>query len=785
MEKTPRFFPSPTEGLSSSQVDERICAGLINTVPEQDIKTNFQIFRECVLTPFNLLCIAIAVSLLAVGATRNIIFMIVIFFNTVTRVQQELTSRKLTTSLKLVSTPKAKVIRDGQEQEIHLSNLVLDDIIILEAGQQIGADAKVLSGEIEADESVLTGESDAVIKKEDSTLLSGSYVISGRCFARVEKVGRQNYANRIAEKAQSIKNKKSELKSTVDLLTSPFCLLVVPIALGLFWQSYGGVPSHLKHAVTSSATAALGMLPIGPVLLIGLSLAAGFIRLSMKRVLLQNPYALESLAHVDVLCLDKTGTLTEGKMHIEEIGILNEEILPVDFHALMGAYVKCSNDNNATFQALAEYFPSPADILPESIIPFSSARKWSAVTFKNVGTLVVGAPDWIQKNSVFPENFQQGEDKSSRIIMIAFTTEKITKECLPPCTPVAVIALNDPIREGAAETLKLLEESGIAVKIISGDHPQTVVSVAKKAGLAESNRMMDFSGLSDDMTVQAAEDYTVFARVSPYQKYEIIKSLQADGHVVAMIGDGVNDILALREADCSTTVANGTDAARQLSQVVLLKSDFSVLPDLLNEGRRTMNNITRAASIFFIKTFYSIILAVICLLTRTSFPFNEVQITFLDWVIEGFPSFVMSMERDFTPSPKSFLRTSVLNALPNAITVVIGIMLTKFLGAYFHLSGGSIVTISYIITGFVGYLAYLKVSKPFNWTRILVAIVTPLAFATVLIFFRNTLGIILLRNAALWVGLLILGICFVSEQILSFLSKTLSDRIPWAKILSK
>lgn len=779
MEKIPRFHPAVSEGLTDQQVEERVHMGLTNVAPERAVKTNFQIFKECVLTPFNFLCVVIAIALFAVGATRNVIFLIVVFFNVVTRIQQELTSRKLITSLQLVTSPKVDVVRNGKQESIDLTSLVLDDIILLETGQQIGADCKVLSGEVEANESVLTGESEPVLKKMGNDLLSGSFIVSGRCTAQVENVGKDNYANKIAEKAHSIKGKRSELEWTVDTLTSPFCLLVVPVALGLFWQAYRGSRPLLAGAVTSASTAALGILPIGTVLLIGLTLTAGFIRLSMKRVLLQNPYALESLAHVDTLCLDKTGTLTEGKMHVASLYLFDTTELPFSFDEFMGAYTKASTDNNATYQALAEHFTTASTLVPKEVFPFSSARKWSGVSFENVGTLVVGAPDWIDPNVPLPQEVLDHQQENCRTIMVGFTTNPVSKEQVPTCTPVALISLEDPIRPGAAETLRLLEESGIDVKIISGDHPGTVQSVAEKTGLSNPDKIMDFSHLSDDAGIENAENYTSFARVSPYQKYEIIKSLQADGHVVAMMGDGVNDVLALREADCSTTVASGTDAARKISQVVLLKSDFSVLPDLLNEGRRTMNNITCAASIFLIKTFYSLFLSIVCLFTFTAFPFNEVQITFLDWIIEGFPSFIMTLEPDFSKSKKSFLKTSILNALPKALMVVFGLVITKIIGAYYHLPAPAIFTISYIITATAGYLTYLKVSHPFNWRRISMAVLVPIFFTAVLFLFRTTLGVVLLKGTALWVGLIILGLCLIANQFFTLLVNRLSKRIPW------
>lgn len=620
-------------------------------------------------TLFNLFNVLIAIALALVGAWSNMMFICIIAVNTLIGIVQELHAKKLVEKLSLLSAPTVRVIRDGKHSEIPIHELVEQDVIELEAGNQVCSDCVILVGEAEVNESLLTGESDPVLKPEGSHLLSGSFIVSGRCRACVEHVGAENYATAIAREAKRLRGIHSELLSSMRKVTHFTAFLIPPLGILLFLEAFLLRGDTLNHAVVTTAAGLLGMLPKGLVLLISISLAVGIITLSRKKVLVQELFALETLAHVDTLCLDKTGTLTQGKMQVE------------------------------------------SDVFsPIHKIPFSSERKWSAIEFQNAGTFVIGAPERL--GASVPPHLERDEQTGKRLLLAGYTKEPLDQNGpLPHIQELAYIVISDSIRPNAAETLAYFQKEGVALKLISGDNPVTVSSLAKQVGFPEAERYLDMTDITEEAQIEkAAANYSIFGRVSPLQKKQLVQARQKKGHAVAMTGDGVNDLLALRQADCSIAMAQGSDAARQISQVVLLDSDFSALPSVLSEGRRVVNNITRVAGVFFVKTIYSVLLSLVCLVLNIPFPFMPIQITLIDLIIEGYPAFFISFEPDNRRITGRFLPSVLRRAFPNAVSILICFVVLLALSWVMPIPTAQFDLLLYLLVGRVGIQAVFKAS---------------------------------------------------------------------------
>lgn len=554
---------------------------------------------------------------------------------------------------------------------------------------------------------------------------------------------------------------------------------IVPLGILLFVEAYFFRFDALAPAVISTSAGLLGMLPKGLVLLISITLASGVIKLSQKRVLVQDLFSLESLAYVDVLCLDKTGTLTEGKMSVQSIEPVGETPLPVPLEDLMGSFLQNSDDNNATFQALKRYFHPNNRFCPSHKVPFSSQRKWSAMTFGSIGSLVIGAPDRLTDQPMPPE-ISERANSGSRILMAAFTKEAIRDDQLPRLSPAAFFTLSDPVRKDAAKTLTFFEKEGVDIRVISGDNPNTVSAVARSAGLKKYDSVIDMSSCkTDEQIADAAKNYSVFSRVSPYQKRKLIQSLQRQGKAVAMTGDGVNDVLALREADCSIAMSEGSDAARQVSQLVLLNSDFTSLPNVLAEGRRAVNNITRVAGVFFVKTIYSVLVSVACMVLNIPFPFIPLQITLIDVIIEGYPSFFLSFEPDHHKIAETFLHSSLRRALPNALAILADFFLVVFLAPAAGISSSNTAqTILYLSVGFLEILAVYKACVPFNRLRAFLCATMTVGFLAAVILFRPILHLSVLPPHALSFTVVLVLISAILERVFRFAVNRLANRAP-------
>ena len=756
------------KGLSQKEVDELISQGKVNVSNNNNLKSNWQIIKDNVCTLFNLYNLLIAIALLAVGAYTNTFFFLIITVNVLIGIIQEIHGKNLVKKLSILTASKTTVIRDGKEQEIEIEKVVLGDTIVLKQGDQIPSDSYVIEGEIEVNEALLTGESDLVEKHVEDKLLSGSYVVSGKCYAIVEKVGEDNFANQIISATKKHKDNNSELINSMKKVTKFTSFVIIPVGVILFIQAYFIRETIIPEAVVATAAALLGMLPKGLVLLITIALESGVIKLAKKEVLVQELYSIESLAHIDTICLDKTGTITQGKMKVSEVKVYNENIMPKPFNDMMIAFVNGMEDNNSTFRAMKNHFKGDINYEVLDKVAFSSERKWSSISFKEEGSVIFGAPERLFTKSPkeMPERIIDLQKNGKRVLAVGYSKEVVKDDELPDLEVVASIILEDPLRRNAKEMLGYFKEQGVDVKIISGDNALTVSNIAKRAGLEDYESYIDLSTISTDAEiVNLVDRYSIFARVLPHQKSIIVKALQAKNHKVAMTGDGVNDVIALRESDCSITLPDASDAAKQVSQIVLLNSDFSVLKDVLMEGRRVVNNITNVARIFFIKTIYSVLLSLFCIITNTAFPFIPIQITLIDLVIEGYTSFFITFEKNKKPITGAFLPTALTNAAPFAIVIMFNIIVLTVIGNVLGIEQGVLTTMMYILIGFVSILAVQEVCTPFTKIHTFLFVTTAVGFYVAALLFNKLLELTAVPQKEIIITLILAVISYVLIHI--------------------
>ncbi|MEQ7139695.1 HAD-IC family P-type ATPase [Enterococcus casseliflavus] len=763
-------------GLTAAEVAKKTQEGLHNDYETKTSKSTAAIIKDNLLTLFNFLNLLIGVFLFAVGAYSNMFYLAIIFVNITIGISQELHARNLVKKLSLVSPQTVRVIRDGQTHEISAKELVLEDSVILGAGDQIPADMTVLSGLVEVNEAMLTGEADLVVKEAGASLLSGSFIVSGEVTGKVIHVGAENYAAKLSNEAKVHKPIRSELLASIRSVSKFTSYVIVPLGVILFFQAFMMRDAGIKESVVVSAAALLGMLPKGLVLLISIALTTGVIKLAKKRILVQDMYAVETLAHVDTLCLDKTGTLTEGHMVLESIVPLQADSDP---NMLLGNYLAASTDNNLTMQALRQGCPELTDHQPIEVAAFSSQRKWGAVAFEHLGNVYLGAPEKVAGSAALPQ-VKEAQEAGLRVLILAVETDPKAPASFDPSNAqaVAVLILSDIIRQNAEETLAYLADQGIDLKVISGDNPIAVAAIAHRAGLANADQAIDLSTLTTEAEVrEAATRYTVFGRVTPEQKKLLVQELKANQRTVAMTGDGVNDVLALREADVSIAMAAGDSAARQIANFVLLDSDFTTLPDVLFEGRRVVNNVTKASGIFFIKTIYSFLLSLVCILTSSAFPFLPIQITLIDLAIEGYPSFFLSFEENKAPIKGRYLPTVLLDALPNALLVLVNYFAIRFLQTDYGWSQFDTTTLLYYLLIGISCIAVIRACLPLNPLRLFLAITTTVGIYVAAMLFHGLLEVGFLTAVTLpyFLGMMALNICLYVG--LSFLTKRFSAKV--------
>ncbi|HEL2360619.1 TPA: cation-translocating P-type ATPase [Streptococcus suis] len=726
------------KGLSTKEVQKRIQNQQTNHFKTKTSASNWEIFRRNVFTSFNALNFAIFLALLAVQAWSNLFFFGVIVLNAVSGMLTEWRARRMIDKLNLMNKDFIRVVRDSETISIAPEDIVLDDVLLLSAGEQVPSDAIVLEGIAEANEAMLTGESDLIVKNTGAELLSGSYLVSGQIYAKVIHVGAENYANKLMLEAKTHKPIVSRILYNMDKIAKFTGKIIIPFGLALFLEAFFIKLLPLKDSVITSSTALLGMLPKGIALLTITSLLTAVIKLGMKNVLVQEMYSVETLARVDVLCLDKTGTITQGKMTVENLLPLTNHYSLDTIQQILATYIQTSEDTNSTAQAIRkEYGDLEHHYKASHIIPFSSDRKWGAMTIENIGHIFLGAPEMLLTQN--PPSVSEAQARGSRVLILALSQQSLpsSQNQLPEnIEPLALLEIADPIREDAAETLAYLRSQEVTLKIISGDNPVTVSHIAKEAGFADYDSYIDCSKVDDEELIARAETTAIFGRVSPHQKKLLIQTLKVQGHTTAMTGDGVNDILALREADCSIVMAEGDPATRQIANLVLLDSEFRDIPEILFEGRRVVNNISHIAPIFLIKTIYSFLLGLICIASIALgkaeyllvFPFIQVQMTLIGQFVEGFPPFILTFERNIRPVEKHFLRKSLLLALPNALMVVLSVLIFHLMQVFGYLNLHDMQTLSYYVLGSTGLLAVIRACLPLTKARLALIIYSVFGF---------------------------------------------------------
>ena len=757
------------QGLTQMEVKRRIDAGKTNHFKAKTGSSNWEIFRRNVFNSFNMLNFAIFVALIAVQAWSNLFFFGIIVLNAFTGMMTELRARRMIDKLNLMNKDQIRVVRDGQVSAIDPQDIVLDDLMLLSAGEQVPSDAKVVDGMAELNEAMLTGESDLILKKDGKELLSGSYLVSGQVYARVIHVAEDNYANKLMLEAKTHKPIVSRILYNMDKIAKFTGKIVIPFGLALFFEAYMIKQLSLQESVVTSSTALLGMLPKGIALLTITSLLTAVIKLGMKHVLVQEMYSVETLARVDVLCLDKTGTITQGKMTVKGLELLSKRFTKEELEGLLAAYMQHSKDNNSTAQAIRNAYEGlENNYQVGDIIPFSSDRKWGAMVIEGVGTLFLGAPEMLLKEN--PQAVEQAQARGSRVLILALSQSGIDTETmvLPhDVEALTLLEIADPIREDAADTLEYLRSQDVTLKIISGDNPVTVSHIAHQAGFVDYQSYIDCSKVNDEELEALAEETAIFGRVSPHQKKLLIQTLNANGHTTAMTGDGVNDILALREADCSIVMAEGDPATRQIANLVLMDSEFKDIPEILFEGRRVVNNIAHIAPIFLIKTVYSFLLGLICIASIVFgkaeyllvFPFIQVQMTLAGQFIEGLPPFVLTFERNIRPVEKHFLRRSLQLSIPNALMLVISVLIFHLSQVYLGMSNTDMLTLSYYMMGSTGVLAVIRACIPLNKGRVALIIYSVFGFLISSYYLSDVIEITTLNAITLPIYLVAMAIC--------------------------
>lgn len=734
-----RYNPDVDKGLSLDEVEARIMAGLVNNTNAGSSKTIISILFTNIFTFFNLLTIGIAAWLIQAQVNfRQFEFLVVVILNLVIGVIQEIKAKRTIDNLSLLSAPTAIVIRDGTEVEVSIGTIVIDEIFKLNGGKQIVADAVVRSGTLEVDESLLTGESDIIIKKEGDPLYSGSFVVSGTAYAQVVAVGSDIYVQKLTNQAKKYKRPKSELFNSLNIIIRSVAVVIIPMGITLFLLMQN---SNLDYQtiVLRTTGAMIGMIPSGLFLLTSSALAVGVIRLAENNTLVQELYCIEMLARIDVLCLDKTGTITDGTMTVHSIiEYKNESGLTLK--NAVSAILNSQEERNLTSKALEERFGTARRIRSIADIPFSSARKFSAVTFDKFGTFVLGAPEFVIKktnnNRDFFEEVDRQYKEGYRVLVVGHSKDAIEDNSLVgTISPVGLIMIEDTIRPDAVETIEYFKESGVLVRVISGDNPITVSRIAQRAGINDYNKYISLDGLTDNEVIAAANEYVIFGRVSPNQKKILVEALKTNGHTVAMTGDGVNDILALKEADTSIALASGSEAARNVAHLVLLDSNFSSMPKVVREGRRVINNIQKLSGLFLAKTLFTVLLAIVAIIGKGEYPIEPSQLTPINLLVIGIPTFFLAMESNNTRVEGNFLLNVIKGALPGALVILINSLIIFAMAGTLGMTDPVKTTLIVLSATVTMFILLLKISTPFNWFRAVIFF-TMLFIFFIIVFLR-------------------------------------------------
>lgn len=708
---------SEFNGLTAAEVNARIEAGKINIADDSSDRTTGKIIRDNLLTYFNLIFLVITVLLCIAGAFRDLTFLPIIIGNILIGIVQELRAKKTLDKMKILNAGHAVVIREGKRQKVTAEELVIDDLIWLSSGDAICADSVVVSGEITVNESMLTGEADGIVKKENEELLSGSFVVSGEGYARLTRVGNDSYISKLTNEAKALKKgEESEMIRSINMFVKVIGIIIIPMSVILFVQAFVFRNASFRTSITSMVASIIGLIPEGLYLLTTLALAVSMMKLAKDKVLLHDMKSIESLARVDVLCVDKTGTITKPEMTVTEIVSCDDSM-----NEVFADYVMSSIDNNATAVALKKYL-NDNNVMngkrtASKVYPFNSTVKYGAMAF-NDDYYVLGAPEFIIKTGFnnLKDDISQYTTKGYRVIVLA-KAESLTRDGVidGEILPLGFVVLANEIRDNAVETFTYFKEQGVAIKVISGDNPATVSEVARQAGIENAEKYVDASTLTDNLMIsEAIAKYTVFGRVTPKQKQQFVKALKMQGHTVAMTGDGVNDILALKDADCSVAMASGSEATAQAAQIVLLDSDFSRMPEIVLEGRRVVNNVQRSASLFLVKNLFSLLLTIFSTVLMISYPLMPSQVSLISMFTIGIPGFLLALEPNKSRIKGHFLGNVLLKALPAGLTDFFAVSALVICGHVFNIPSTDIATASTLLIAVVGFMIMIKISHPFN-----------------------------------------------------------------------
>lgn len=773
-----RYNPDPKYGLNQKEINERINNGLINydtSIPTKSIK---QIISSNIFTLFNLLNLILALAIFLVGSYKNLLFMGVVISNIIISTFQEIQAKKTIDKLSLISSTKVKTIRKGKIEEVHINKILLDDILLFKVGNQIVTDCILKEGEIEVNEAFITGESDPVIKRKNDMILSGSFIVSGECRAKVEHIGDDNYTSSISKDAKYIKKTNSQILKSLKKVIKIVSIIIIPMGLLLFYNQINIPQTTLQDAVVNTVAALIGMIPEGLILLTSTVFAVSIIRLSKYNVLVQDLYCSESLARVDTLCLDKTGTITEGKMEVSDLVIISDW-KKEEVENILCNLSSSLKDDNSTINAIRDKYKNNCNWMMRQEHPFSSKRKWSGVTFENEGSYIIGAPEFILKDRVkIIQNDLNLFSKNNRVILLGHTKKTIIGDNLPnDIEVIALILIRDKIRKEAIDTINYFKDANVDIKIISGDNVITVANIAKRVGIDVENKYIDATTLKNYSDIKlAVSKYSIFGRVTPFQKKQIVIALKELGHTVAMTGDGVNDCLALKESDCSIALSSGSDAARNVSQLVLLDSNFSSLPKVVKEGRRTINNIQRSATLFLVKTIYSTIIAFIFLFVNMSYPFEPIQLTLTSVVTIGIPSFVLALEPNKEKIKGNFLINVISKAIPTALTIVANIILIMIISGIFKITPDETSTLCVILTAMTGFMLLYKLCIPFNFIRRLLLGSMITLFLIGVIGLRTLFSLTILTPYTLTITLLLIVCSLGIFKIINDISSIIIER---------
>lgn len=782
-----RIQADPASGLSTEQVKQRFAAHADNYKVESSTMSVSDIVKSNVFTYFNLIFAIIAVLLSIVAAWSDMMFLPIIIANTCIGIIQEVHSKKVLDRLSILNAPHCTVVRDGQEHEVEAHKLVLDDVVVLQAGSQIPADATVLDGELQVNESLITGESDEIAKHVGDELLSGSFVVSGKAHARLEKVGKDSYISKLTLQAtQSKKGEQSEMIRSLNYLIMVMGIIIIPIGIALFVQSYIFNEGTLKESITGMVAAIIGMIPEGLYLLSSVAMAVSSVRLAQKKVLIHDMKCIETLARVNVLCVDKTGTITEPGMHVYETKIL-DGFDETQTAATIADVVAAQEKDNATMEALQDYFTKGSGHKAKEVFSFSSETKFSGATMDDGKAYVIGAPEFVLRSQFeeYQEQIAEYSSKGYRVLVFGEYEGTLSRKPLTePVVPMGLVMLANPIRKGAKDTFRYFAENDVDIKVISGDNPLTVSVIASEAGIEGAERYVDASVLKTQSDYdEAVEKYTVFGRVTPNQKRMLVQALKEHKKTVAMTGDGVNDVLALKDADCSVAMASGSDAASNVAQLVLLDSDFTRMPSVVAEGRRVVNNIERTASLYIVKNIFSMLLAIFSVILMLDYPLEPSQVSLISMFTIGIPSFILALEPNKNPIHGRFLTNVLVKALPAGLTdflVVSGLVLFC---REFSVDLDCLSTSCTILVAVVGFMILYRIAKPMNIGHIIMMIGVVAGWLFCMLFVSKFFAITGISKQC---AMLMIVFAIITEPALRYLSLIVEGLHDWgSRVMQK